>query len=373
MTPATLATVADSDEILFCSQDSEVTAQALQLGPPSWGIDRVDQREMALNGLFDSGAADGEGADVYVIDTGIYKQHSDFSGRLKGGFNAVADGEGDDGWDDCNGHGTHCAGSAAGTLYGLCKKCSVYGVRVLGQPAGPDDSDTQKRAKRCSKSGSWSSVLKGLNWVVTQAAPGGRSAGRPVIASMSIGGGKNAAINEAVKSMAESGVIPVIAAGNAARDACLESPGSAPEAITVGATDKSDKIWRWSSSAGSNWGTCVDLLAPGVAINSAWFGNPDAKKVQTGTSMATPHVAGAAAIEAAILFGASGGVPTTDQIKQVLLQKSTQGKINLGSEAPGTPNKLLFTAFKAPMQNYYAQDPNHTPFTAQKRRLRASG
>merc|ERR550537_1167846 len=372
--PDTLMDIVNDDDIEGCYQNSEVEAQALQLSPPSWGVDRVDQRDGGgtLNGLFDSGAADGEGADVYIVDTGIYKQHSDFMGRLKGGFNAVSDGEGTNGWDDCNGHGTHCAGSAAGTLYGLCKKCNVYGVRVLGQPSAAGDSDAAKRAKRCSKSGSWASVLKGLNWVVEQSATGGLSAGRPVVASMSIGGGKNQAINDAVKAMTQAGVIPVIAAGNAARDACLESPGSEPTAITVGATDKTDKIWRWSSSAGSNWGSCVDILAPGVAIKSTWHGSPDASKVQTGTSMATPHVAGAAAIEAALLFGTSGSKPTTDQIRDVLLQKSTLNKIDLGTNAPGTPNRLLFTAFTQPMPDYYSQTPNHAPFTTTQRRLRTS-
>jgi len=359
--PGTIAELIKDPSVEAIFEDEHIRDQALQMVPP-WGVDRVDQRDVALNGLFESGSADGEGVDVYVVDTGINKEHSDFAGRLKGGFNAVADGNGEDDWNDCNGHGTHCAGSAAGTLYGLCKKCHVYGVRVLGQPGG--------NSKRCSKSGSWASVLKGLDWVVKQAAAGGKSEGRAVVASMSIGGGLNQAINAAVANMAANGVIPVIAAGNAARDACKESPGSAPEAITVGATDKTDKIWRWSASAGSNWGTCVDILAPGVAIESAWHGSPDANKLQTGTSMATPHVAGAAAVEVALWIKQNGQIPTTDQVRQVLLGKATEDEINLGLNAPGTPNKLLYTAFEAPMQDYFSATPNHAPFTAASRRLR---
>jgi subtilisin family serine protease len=369
MTPAAVDELVRNDEVAFCTPDGLVTDQSLQLNPSSWGLDRVDQRAKTLDGLYETGTADGAGMDIYVVDTGVSKIHSDFEGRLAGGFNAVpasksssARDEAD--WGDCNGHGTHCAGTAAGTLHGVAKKATVYGVRVLGQPAGAGDSDAQARAKRCSKSGSWSSVLAGMDWVFAQCQS---RPGRGCIMSASIGGGKNQAINEMITKLKGGGVVPVIAAGNAAKDACLESPGSSPDAITVGATDNTDKLWRWHASAGSNWGTCVDLLAPGVAIRSAWHSTAHGTNAQTGTSMATPHVAGAAAVFAGKFAAANGGrLPTPAEVKAALLARATVGAVDVSS-APTTPNKLLFTDYTA-APGYYTAPSNLG--SLQQRRLR---
>lgn len=367
--PGALAVAASDPDVDFCVSDEVVTADVMQLGPLSWGLDRVDQRSNTLNGMFETGGTDGEGVDIYVLDTGVNQFHEDFEGRLKGGFNAVRDGNGDDDWDDCNGHGSHCAGSAAGTEHGVAKRASIFGVRVLGAPAAAGDSAARRREKRCSKSGSWSSVLNGIDWVIARAG----ERGRPAVASMSIGGGKNLAVNRAVRLLRDAGVVPVVAAGNSFTDACRDSPGSSPDAITVGATDRDDTLWRWHSDAGSNWGGCVDILAPGVAIVAPWHSTTTGVATQTGTSMAAPHVAGAAALVASNLMRAAnnGAIPSVDAVKEALLSRAVDGAIDL-SAAPmhSTPNKMLFTAFKEPIPDYFAPQSNHAAF---QRRLREAG
>jgi len=373
MSPGALAMAANDANTDFCVYDEVVHADALQLVSGSeapWGLDRSDQRANGLNGLFETGGADGEGVDIYVVDTGVNKNHADFQGRLKGGFNAVADGNGADDWGDCNGHGSHCAGSAAGTIYGVAKKANIFGVRVLGQPPSSGDSAASARNKRCSASGAWSSVLTGMDWVLSQAS----QTTNPVVATMSIGGNQNQAIDTMLEMLLEGGVTTVVAAGNENQNTCMTSPAGAAAAIAVGATDRNDKIASFS-----NWGTCVDIMAPGVGIWSAWCGNEcDGEfssgrretKSESGTSMATPHVAGAVALHAAILKKQTGDRPTPQQLRQALMDRSVKDVISVNKAGSfGTPSRMLYTAFELPDQDFFSATPNQQ-FAQQQRRLR---
>jgi subtilisin family serine protease len=201
---------------------------------------------------------------AYVIDTGVRTTHTDFGGRASSGYDFV---DNDSDASDCNGHGTHVAGTIGGTSYGVAKGVSLVAVRVLD----------------CGGSGTYAGVIAGVDWVTANAV-------RPAVANMSLGGGKSTALNDAVRSSINAGVVYALAAGNSNADACNSSPSSTVEALTVGATDNTDTRASWS-----NWGSCVDLFAPGVNITSAWGTGDNATNTISATSMATPHVAGAAA------------------------------------------------------------------------------
>jgi subtilisin family serine protease len=231
---------------------------------PSWGLDRIDAVDTALNNSYKY-VSTGAGALVYVIDTGIYSGHSDLSGRVISGYTAINDGNGTQ---DCNGHGTHVAGTVAGTTYGVAKSATLVAVRVLD----------------CAGSGFSSSVVAGINWAVAS-HPGG-----PGIINLSLGGGANSAVDDAVAAATRAGLVVVAAAGNSGADACNFSPARAPSAITIGATDKND-----SRASYSNFGSCVDMYAPGTGITSTWISGTSATRTISGTSMAAPHVAGLAA------------------------------------------------------------------------------
>jgi subtilisin family serine protease len=229
---------------------------------PSWGLDRIDGA--ALDNSY-SYISTGSGVYTYVVDTGVYAGHSDFGGRVRSGYTAVSDGNGTS---DCNGHGTHVAGTIAGTKYGVAKSATVVAVRVLD----------------CNGSGYVSSVVAGINWVVAS-HPGG-----PGVINLSLGGSANTALDAAVASATAAGLVVVVAAGNSAADACSYSPARAPSALTIGAIDSGD-----GRAAYSNYGSCVDLWAPGSQITSAGINGSTSSAVLSGTSMATPHVAGLAA------------------------------------------------------------------------------
>ena len=262
--PASFAKTLSNTSGIKTTVDSPVKATAEQTPTPSWGLDRIDATDTPLNDSYKYFST-GNSSYVYVIDTGIYSGHADFAGRVTSGYTAISDGNGSE---DCNGHGTHVAGTIAGSTYGVAKSTRVVAVRVLD----------------CAGSGYSSSVVAGINWVV-QSHPGGAG-----IINMSLGGSANTAIDSAVADATAAGLTVVVAAGNSSTDACSSSPARAPSALTIGAIDRSD-----SQAAYSNFGSCVDLWAPGSNITSAWIGGSSATRTISGTSMATPHVAGLAA------------------------------------------------------------------------------
>jgi subtilisin family serine protease len=262
--PASAANKLTNPAGLTVVADTPMKSIAEQSPVPSWGLDRIDAVDTALDNSYKY-VSTGSGALVYVIDTGVYSSHSDLSGRVISGYTAIADGNGTE---DCNGHGTHVAGTVAGKTYGVAKNATVVAVRVLD----------------CAGSGFSSSVVAGINWAVAS-HPGG-----PGIINLSLGGGANSAVDTAVAAATQAGLVVVVAAGNSGADACQFSPARAPSAITIGATDQSD-----NRASYSNFGSCVDMYAPGSGITSAWISGSTSTRTISGTSMAAPHVAGLAA------------------------------------------------------------------------------
>ncbi|NEC29800.1 S8 family peptidase [Streptomyces sp. SID8111] len=278
-------------------------ATATQTDPPSWGLDRVDQEDTAGDAAYTYPDQAGEGVTAYVIDTGVRVTHEDFEGRARHGYDAVDD---DDTADDGNGHGTHVAATIAGAAHGVAKKAGIVAVRVL------DDNG----------SGTTEQVIAGIDWV-TENHQG------PSVANMSLGGAADPALDAAVAKAIASGVTFAVAAGNESADAGQGSPARVPEALTVASSTKDD-----AQSDFSNFGSVVDLYAPGSDITSAWNDSDQGTKTISGTSMASPHVAGAAAV---YLAGHPDATP--DAVATALTDGATADKI--GNPGEGTPNKLL--------------------------------
>ena len=304
-TKAQAAALARSPRVALIEPDSPVTVADTQQSP-SWGLDRIDQRALPLSGTF-TPTASGAGVSTYVIDTGVLAENTDFGGRVAPGWTAIADGKGSS---DCNGHGTHVAGIIAGKTFGVAKSASVVPVRVLG----------------CDGSGYDSDVIAGLDWIASQHATG-----TPAVANLSIGGPTSNTLDEAIRGIINDGVTAVVAAGNAAVDACTTSPARVAEALTVAASDSSDR-----QAGFSNYGSCVDLYAPGVNIQSDWDTSTTSVATLSGTSMASPHVAGAAALSLS-----RNPQQTPAAVAADLTAAATQGTVT--NVSAGTPNRLLFT------------------------------
>ena len=297
---AQLRAVQQDPNVLRIEPDQVVTASVKQRNP-TWGLDRLDQRKLPLSSSY-SYAGNGSGVTAYIIDTGILRAHPDFGGRASVGYDATG-GSGV----DCNGHGTHVAGTIGGTTYGVAKKAKLVGVRVLN----------------CQGSGTYADVIAGMDWVSKNAA-------RPAVANMSLGGARSESVNEAANRIVSSGVFLAVAAGNNNGDACRNSPSSASRATSVAASDRRD-----AKASFSNYGDCTHLYAPGVDIVSTWLSG--GTKTASGTSMASPHVAGVAAVRRGVRPGDS-----PEQVRSWLVENSTAGVI--GGNPAGTPNKLLYKA-----------------------------
>jgi len=301
MNDRTLAAMIKDPRVDFIEQDQIMTTNAVQSNA-TWGLDRIDESDLPLDSFYEFNF-DGTGVDAYVIDTGIRTSHNDFGGRVSSGFTAINDGQGTN---DCNGHGTHVAGTVGSQTYGVAKNVNLIAVRVLG----------------CNGSGSNSGVIDGVNYVA-QVASG------PSVANMSLGGGNSAALDRAVENAIDQGIIFVVAAGNDNANACSGSPNRVGPALTVGATTSSD-----SRSSFSNFGSCVDLFAPGSGITSTWSTSNSATNTISGTSMAAPHVAGVVALYLDQVPSAS---PT--QVESVIESAAVSGR--LSSIRNGSPNLLL--------------------------------
>lgn len=269
----------------------------------TWGLDRADQRDLPLDTTY---TAPNTGANVtaYVIDTGIDAAHSDFGGRASVGTDTVGDGQNGV---DCHGHGSHVGGTIAGATWGLAKEAKVVGVRVLD----------------CAGSGTTESVVAGIDWVAANAT-------KPAVANMSLGGPVDEALDAAVKRATDAGVTFAVAAGNSNADACTASPAREPSAITAGATDNAD-----TRASFSNYGSCVDVFAPGVDIESVEAGSGSGSTTMSGTSMASPHVAGAA-----VLYLNDNPDATPADVAAALTGKATADKVQ--DPGTGSPNKLLY-------------------------------
>ena len=294
--------LSNDPRVKFVEEDSVMEATVTQSNPP-WGLDRIGQRDLPLNGAY-SYTTTGSGVNAYIIDTGIRRTHTQFGGRAVVGFDAIGDGRNTN---DCNGHGTHVSGTVGGSTYGVAKGVRLFAVRVLD----------------CNGSGSNSGVIAGVDWVTANRI-------KPAVANMSLGGGISSALDTAVRNSISAGVTYAIAAGNSNQDAANFSPARVAEAITVGSTTMND-----ARSSFSNFGSGVDIFAPGSSILSSYFTSDTATATLSGTSMASPHVAGVAA---RFLQSNPSASPAT--VRNEIVNNATLNR--LSGIPTSTANRLLF-------------------------------
>ncbi|MBB5959826.1 subtilisin family serine protease [Saccharothrix tamanrassetensis] len=301
MTARDARRLAADPAVSYVQQNQRVRVAGEQPDPPSWGLDRVDQRRLPLDDYYRYPNT-ASNVTVYVVDTGVRVSHRDFGGRAVWGTNTV-----DDQNEDCHGHGTHVAGTVGGSTYGVAKGVRLVSAKVFD----------------CYGNGSSEDVAEALDWVVANHASG------PAVANMSLGGdAPDRVIEDAVRRTIADGVVAVVAAGNESDDSCRHSPSRVREALTIASSD-----WTDRRSYFSNYGSCVDLFAPGESIASAYNGSDTDWGELSGTSMATPHVAGAAAL---LLSGNPALTPA--QVATTLVNNSTKSVV---SDPRGSPNRLL--------------------------------
>lgn len=305
LSPENLAALRQDVRVAYIEADQLMTADATQSGA-TWGLDRIDQRALPLSTTY-TYTNTGSGVNAYIIDTGIRISHSEFGGRASVGYDAIGDGQNGN---DCNGHGTHVAGTVGGSVYGVAKSVRLYAVRVLN----------------CSGSGTNSGVIAGVDWVR-------QNAQKPAVANMSLGGGASSALDTAVNNAIKAGITFALAAGNSNRDACNFSPARVAAGITVGATTSTD-----ARASYSNYGSCLDLFAPGSAITSAWINSNTSTNTISGTSMATPHVAGVAA-----LYLQSNPTASPSAVRNALVGNATSSVVT--SAGRRSPNLLLHSNY----------------------------
>lgn len=302
-----LAPLLKDARVSYVEQDSVMRKSDTQRTPPSWGLDRIDQASLPLDRAYTWSGA-GEGVQAFIVDTGVRLTHGEFAGRIDRGVSTARDRSEAGDASDCQGHGTHVAGTVAGRSAGVARQARIVPVRVLG----------------CDGSGTNVDVIAGLDWVA-------KNARGPAVVNLSLGGGASKSLDSAVKDLVARGITVVVAAGNENVDACNGSPARAPEALTVAASDKGDR-----RASFSNKGSCVDLFAPGQQIVSAWHTGDTATQALSGTSMAAPHVAGAAA-----LYLGAHPQARPAEVVSALLKAAAGEKV---ADAAGAPNRLLQVA-----------------------------